>query len=212
MAHPDLPDTDMLYARLLQLAFPLVLSEGDTDLLQQCYAQLVERTIPPSPLQPRLRTSSHGSRSSRPSRGHVVYESGKQVCVCQTEVFITIFQSPHLIHVSIAVATTGHCIAHPETSGSSTYGRNSSRGADRSATATPPTHTHTITASLKPNTSSVSTSHSHPHVYIFNPVDPPHMTRTPHPQSPPPHIHQQLRSNNRQPSQPGMAPMGGQCE
>ena len=168
MAHPDLPDTDMLYARLLQLAFPLVLSEGDTDLLQQCYAQLVERTIPPSPLQPRLRTSSHGSRSSRPSRGHVVYESGKQVCVCQTEVFITIFQSPHLIHVSIAVATTGHCIAHPETSGSSTYGRNSSRGADRSATATPPTHTHTPLPPPSSRTHQVSQRVTLIHTFIYS--------------------------------------------
>ena len=211
MAHPDLPDTDMLYARLLQLAFPLVLSEGDTDLLQQCYAQLVERTIPPSPLQPRLRTSSHGSRSSRPSRGHVVYESGKQVCVCVKPRYSSrSFKAPTLSMFPLRWRPLGIALLIPRLPVLRLMGETPLGGP--TVRLPPPPPTHTITASLKPNTSSVSTSHSHPHVYIFNPVDPPHMTRTPHPQSPPPHIHQQLRSNNRQPSHPGMAPMGGQCE
>ena len=83
VAHADLPDDDILYARLLQLAFPLVLADGDAELLQQCYQPLVSGISPPdsSPLRPR--TSSHCSQNSQRDsrRGHIVYQGGRQMYV-----------------------------------------------------------------------------------------------------------------------------------
>ena len=62
VAHPHLSDADQLYARLLQIAFPLITVDDDSDTLQQCYAELAARvaqhqshlsdtapSVPPSP-------------------------------------------------------------------------------------------------------------------------------------------------------------------
>ena len=43
-ANPALPDDDVLYVRLLRLDFSLVLADGDTDVLQECYQQFVAQT------------------------------------------------------------------------------------------------------------------------------------------------------------------------
>ena len=98
-AHPNLPDADMLYARLLHLAFPLVLAEGDTDLLQQCYQQLVDRVN--SPVSPvlRQRTASQDSRNSQSARGHVVYQGGRQLYVSKRGIHHDLSKPPPSFNV-----------------------------------------------------------------------------------------------------------------
>ena len=136
-AHPNLPDADMLYARLLHLAFPLVLAEGDTDLLQQCYQQLVDRVN--SPVSPvlRQRTASQDSRNSQSARGHVVYQGGRQLYVSKRGIHHDLSKPPPYAcfhcggdHWAL------HCPTRASSSSSpASYGRNSFRGAERSATA-----------------------------------------------------------------------------
>ena len=77
VSHADLPDDDVLYARLLQLAFPLVLTDGNTYLLQECCQQLVARVSSPESSPLRTRTSSQGSHHQcETGRGHIVYHGG----------------------------------------------------------------------------------------------------------------------------------------
>ena len=70
--HPHLADTDRLYARLLQITFPLVSVDDDCAHLQQCYTELTERVSSyPSHLSDAPQATTPPPTTATPPPGNV---------------------------------------------------------------------------------------------------------------------------------------------
>ena len=174
----------MLYARLLHLAFPLVIAEGDTALLQQCYEQLAARISIPPPPPTRHRTISESSRSSRTSRGHIVYDSGKEIYASNRGVRHDLSKPPPYACFHCGGDHWAmHCPSRTQKNSSASR-QNSFRWADCSATALPPplTTSPSRTTTVKSQVMFLRD----PTIYLYNPLDPPYFPCPRPPSSPPP--------------------------